>query len=281
MIGSNAGGLVVADGGIINATNLKVNTKEKAALSSGLGSGTIIAYGGIYTSSGSPGVPAIYSTANISVSGANINATDSEAIIVDGEGSVSINNCIVTGNMKGAYNSSNSANIHNVMLYQKTELETKKGTSSFSMSGGSLTSKNGDMFYVTNTSGVIKLTNVGLNLADNTKLLVVAGNNASSSWGKEGSNGGNCTLSTTNQSLTGDITVDSVSSLDINLKEGSFFKGSVNADQKAATDITVTLDSTSRWTLTQDSYITDFNGKLYDINYNGYTLYINGVAKKQ
>ena len=38
------------------------------------------------------------------------------------------------------------------------------------------------------------------------------------------------------------------------------------------------MDSNSTWTLTADSYITSFDGNTSNINLNGYTLYINGVA---
>ena len=40
----------------------------------------------------------------------------------------------------------------------------------------------------------------------------------------------------------------------------------------------MTLDDTSTWTLTDDSYITEFNGNAENIISNGYTLYVNGTA---
>lgn len=42
--------------------------------------------------------------------------------------------------------------------------------------------------------------------------------------------------------------------------------------------VAVTLDSTSTWTLTGDSYVTEFNGDAANVISNGYTLYIKGVA---
>ncbi len=42
--------------------------------------------------------------------------------------------------------------------------------------------------------------------------------------------------------------------------------------------MSVTLDSSSTWTLTSDSYITEFNGNAANIISNGYTLYVNGAA---
>ena len=42
--------------------------------------------------------------------------------------------------------------------------------------------------------------------------------------------------------------------------------------------VSVTLDGTSTWTLTGDSYVTAFNGDASCVISNGYTLYVNGVA---
>jgi hypothetical protein len=40
----------------------------------------------------------------------------------------------------------------------------------------------------------------------------------------------------------------------------------------------VTLDGTSTWALTGDTYITSFTGDAANVVSNGYTLYVNGVA---
>ena len=42
--------------------------------------------------------------------------------------------------------------------------------------------------------------------------------------------------------------------------------------------VSVTLDDSSTWTLTCDSYITEFNGNAANVITNGYTLYVNGTA---
>lgn len=40
--------------------------------------------------------------------------------------------------------------------------------------------------------------------------------------------------------------------------------------------VKVTLDDTSTWTLTADSYVTSFAGDLTNVTANGYHLYVNG-----
>ena len=47
-----------------------------------------------------------------------------------------------------------------IMIYQSMSGDADSGTSTFTMNGGSLTSKNGHVFHVTNTSAVINLSDV-------------------------------------------------------------------------------------------------------------------------
>lgn len=274
--GGNAGGIEVAGGGIMNATNLTVNSTVKAAIRSDRGGGTMVVDGGTYTTSGSTGAPAVYSTADITVKNTTLTANTSEAVVIEGLNSVNLNNCIVSGNMTGSAGS--NENIHNVMLYQSMSGDAQVGNSSFIMTGGSLTSNSGDMFYVTNTTSSIQLSGVSLTPATNTYLLLVSGNDSSRGWGTAGSNGGKCTFTASNQQLDGNIKVDNISTLDLTIKDGSIFTGSINADGTNASAMKVTLDTTSTWSLTGDSYVTEFNGSMSNVQLNGHTLYVNGVA---
>ncbi|MBC3797324.1 beta strand repeat-containing protein [Acetobacterium tundrae] len=273
--GGNSGGIEVAGGGILNATNLTVKSTVKAAIRSDRGGGTMVVDGGTYSTSGSSGAPAVYSTADITVSNAALTANTSEAIVVEGFNSVALNNCTVAGNMSGTYGSSGE-NIHNVMLYQSMSGDAATGNSTFTMNGGSLTANNGDMFYVTNTTANIQLSGVTLTPAANTYLLLVAGNDASNGWGTAGSNGGNCTFTAAQQALAGDIKADAISTLDLTIKDASAFTGAINSDGTAAAALKVTLDATSTWSLTADSYVTAFNGSMSNVQLNGHSLYVNG-----
>ena len=42
--------------------------------------------------------------------------------------------------------------------------------------------------------------------------------------------------------------------------------------------VSVSIDKSSTWTLTADTYITSFDGDVANIVSNGYTLYVNGTA---
>ena len=116
--GGNAGGIEVAGGGSMYASNLTVNSTVKAAIRSDRGGGTLVVDGGTYTTAGSSGAPAIYSTADISVSNATLTAHNAEAVVVEGFNSLTLNDCDVSGNMDGTYGDANGENGNNVMLYQ-------------------------------------------------------------------------------------------------------------------------------------------------------------------
>jgi hypothetical protein len=277
--GGNAGGIEVAGGGTMYATDLTVNATVKAAIRSDRGGGTMVVDGGTYATSGSAGAPAIYSTADIKVSNATLTADDSEALVIEGLNSITLVDCDVTGNMGGTYSKTDTANnVHNVMLYQSMSGDAQEGTSSFSMTGGTLVSKNGDMFYITNTSSVITLSGVDLTLASGTYLLNVAGNTSERGWGTAGANGGTCEFNLTGQTLSGDVLVDAISELTMSIADSSSYTGAINSDGTEAAALSVTLDSTSTWTLTGDSYVTEFNGDMSNVVTNGHTLYVNGEA---
>ncbi len=278
--GGNAGGIEVAGGGNLFATDLTVDATVKAAIRSDRGGGTLVVEGGTYATSGSSGAPAIYSTADITVGNATLTADDSEAVVVEGFNSVTITDSDVTGNMTGTYGDGGE-NIHNVMLYQSMSGDAETGPSSFTMTGGSLVSLNGDMFYVTNTDCVISIDDVELTLADGTNLLVVAGNDGSRGWGTAGANGGIAEVDLSRQTATGDIVVDDISQLTMSIADGSTYIGAINTDGTTAGLLSVTLDDSSAWTLTADSYITEFDGNIDDIDLNGFTLYVDGTAVAQ
>ncbi len=273
----NSGGIQTTGGGTTYAGNLDIETQgnSSAAIRSDRGGGTVVVDGGSYVTNGT-GSPAIYSTADITVKNSTLTANNSEAIVIEGKNSVTLQNSDIVGNMTGTNRGDSNENIQNIMLYQSMSGDADVGTSSFSATGGSITAKAGDMFYVTNTSSVIKLTDVQLTRANDT-LLKVEGNSSSRGWGKSGQNGGNVTFTADSQQLTGNITVDTISTLNLNLTNGSGFEGTLNIVDNAAGGTTVadnavvTVDEGCTWTLTGDCTVTSLtnNGT---INFNGHTI---------
>ena len=88
------------------------------------------------------------------------------------------------------------------------------------------------------------------------------------------------TLNMTSQTATGDIYIDSISTLDMALSSSSSYEGTINGDNTAKS-IKLTLDKSSKIKLTGDCYITSLDNAdstNSNIDFNGYTLYVNGKA---
>lgn len=269
----NSGGIQTTGGGVMNAEDLDIETSgnSSAAIRSDRGGGTVTVNGGTYTTNGT-GSPAIYSTADITVSDAVLTANNSEGVVVEGKNSVKLENCTVSGKMQGTYND-DSENIHCIMIYQSMSGDADVGEAYFEANGGEITSLAGDMFYVTNTSCEINISDVKFNMADGV-FLRAAGNTSSRGWGKQGGNGADVKMTLTEQSVSGDIAVDDISTLDLTLSS-SDITGAVNSDNSGG-NIVLTLDENSSITLTGDSYVTGFNGDISRINAGNYHFYVNG-----
>ena len=181
---------------------------SSAAIRSDRGGGTVNVNGGSYTSNGYNS-PAVYSTAAITVQNAELTANNSEALVIEGKNSIALTNCTVSGNMSSTKGSSSSENVHTVMIYQSMSGDADAGTSEFSMTGGSLTGKNGNLFYITNTHCILTLSGVTLkngstftgtiNIADNAEGGTAVSDNAVVTIGS------GCTWT-----LTGDCTITSL-----------------------------------------------------------------------
>lgn len=278
--GNGSGGIMTTGGGITKAYNLTVTTsgQSSAAIRTDRGGGVVTVDGGTYTSNGL-GSPAIYSTADITVDNATLVSNLSEGVCIEGLNSITLNNCDMTADNTKC--NGNATFYDTIMIYQSMSGDADSGTSSFTMNGGSLTSKNGHVFHVTNTSAVITLSGVTINNEDAENVLISV---CDDGW-SGGSN--KAVLNATGQTLKGAVLVGDNSSLTLKLSGGSVFEGYVSGEitnakgdtvSTEAGEVSVTLDSDSTWTLTGDSYITEFNGDASNVISNGYTLYVNGVA---
>ncbi len=269
--GNCSGGLMTTGGGTMNAENLTITTSgnSSAAIRSDRGGGTVTVTGGDYTTSGK-GSPVIYSTADITVNDAVMTSTASQGVVVEGKNSVTLNNVNLTAD-NNTKNSDKSSYYQAVMIYQSMSGDAAQGKSSFTMNGGTLSNKNGDVFFVNNTATDINLSNASItNNGDGIFLRAAA-----AGWGSEGSNGGQVTLNAANQIINGDMIVDSVSNLNLYLKSGSAFTGAINSDGQAG-EVYVEIEDGSTWTLTGDSYITSLTCGTGAIKLNGHKLYVNG-----
>ena len=274
--GNNAGGIMTTGGGTMYATNLTINTAgtSSAAIRTDRGGGTVNVDGGTYTTTGQ-GSPAIYSTADITVKNSKLISKASEGVVIEGKNSVTIENCELTDDNTKL--NGQSTTYKNIFLYQSMSGDAADGTAEFTAKNSTITTNKGDTLYVTNTTASIKLENNTIVNNDNTGNFLRV---QKDSWGNSGSNGGNVTLTLIRQKATGNIVIDSISVLSMNMEEESYFEGTINGTNEAK-KIDLVLDSSSKIKLTGDSYVTsltDSDTTYSNIDFNGYKLYVNGIA---
>ena len=250
--------------GTVNGKNLTITTEgaHSATLATDRGEGTITAEAAKLTTSGE-GSPVIYSTGNIMVNNVNGIANNSEIGVVEGKNSITLTNSNVTGYKDNGF-----------MLYQSFSGDAENGIARLKAENNTLTTHaTGAFLYVNNTTAEVDLSNNAISMP-NTSTLVKAA--ADSRWGKTGENGGHLTLRTSNQELSGNIMADSISTIALDMTNGSSLVGAVNTDNTAK-EVTVKLSKDSNWILTGDSYVKSLNNEDTtgsNIHSNGYKLVV-------
>ena len=287
-----SGGIHVAGGGTLYAWDNTVETDggSSAAIRSDRGGGTMVIDGGSYTSNGS-GSPAVYCTADISVNDAKLTATNSEGICIEGKNSLRLYDCDLTSSQ--TENEQND-NIWNLIVYQSMSGDAEEGEGTLIVDGGSITAKEGGIFYTTNTQSVITVSDVEINYPKETDyFLRCTGNSNQRGWGSTGSNGADCTFTADDQQMQGDIIYDSISDLDFYMVNGSKLTGAFIDDESCAGDggdgtCNVVIDKKSTWIVTADSAVTslstegkivDSEGKTVTIKGTDGTVYVKGDSK--
>ena len=262
--GDSSRGLDATYKGTVNGKNLTITTEgaHSATLATDRGEGTITAEAAKLTTSGT-GSPVIYSTGNITANNVNGVANKSEIGVVEGKNSITLTNSNVTGYHDNGF-----------MLYQSFSGDAESGIARLKAENNTLTTHGtGAFIYVNNTTAEADLTGNTI-LMPNTTTLVKAA--ADSRWGKSGENGGHLTLRASNQELSGNIVADSISTVALDITNGSSLVGAVNTENTAK-EITMKLSKDSTWTLTGDSYVKsltneDTTGE--NIHLNGYKLVV-------
>lgn len=250
--------------GTVNGKNLTITTEgaHSATLATDRGEGTITVEAAKLTTSGA-GSPIIYSTGNITANNINGVANNSEIGVVEGKNSITLTNSNVTGYKDNGF-----------MLYQSFSGDAESGIARLKAENNTLTTHGtGAFIYVNNTTAEVDLSNNAISMPNTTTLVKAA---TDSRWGKDGENGGHLTLRASNQELSGNIVADSISTIAIDMANGSSLVGAINTDNTAK-EITVKLSKDSSWTLTGDSYVKtltneDTTGE--NIHLNGYKLVV-------
>lgn len=277
---SNSRGLDATYGGTVIGNLMAISTAGDhcAALATDRGGGNISLTNSTLFTAGS-GSPLLYSTGNVQVDNVTGTATGSQIAGMEGLNTILIKNSKLSSEVTKATASDPVAN--GIIIYQSTsgDAEAATGeTAEFEAEDSTLSSdiEEGSMFYLTNTSANVVLKNTTLDFdSEAANLLTIAGNDANN-WGTPGQNGADVTFTGLKQELKGDIDVDTISSLDFYLLDGSSYTGATtisentNATESNGSPITMNVSDDSTWTVTKDSTVSNLNvedgGKIVDAN---------------
>lgn len=277
---SSSRGLDATYGGYIEAENVEITTQggSCATLATDRGEGTVTVKNSKLETNGS-GSPIIYSTGNISIENTEGTANGSQIVVIEGKNTATVTNSTLTASGTGNRGETDQAGI---MIYQSMSGDAGEGTGTFTATNSNLSIqanskyyKTAPMFFITNTDAIINLKNCQLTYGSNTLI----SNKGTTEWGTTGTNGGNLTLNAENQTLKGNIEIDNISTLKMNLTN-SQYTGTINGEQTAK-QIDIKIDSNTKIKLTGNSYVTSLEDEdtIYsNIDFNGYTLYVNGTA---
>jgi hypothetical protein len=254
--GDSARGVDATYGGTVDIQNSTISTTGAhcAALATDRYENndppTIIAYNVIGTTAGD-GSPGIYCTGTFTVELCDLTATGSEAAAIEGLNSITLIDSDIEGQKKWG-----------VIIYQSTSGDSTAGNGTFDMTGGSLTnSTTGPLFMVCNTEATIALEDVDITTDGDVLIRATdassGDDNINNDWG---SAGGDITFTATDQALEGTISINNLSSLEMTLSGASTLSGDVDDDDSNDGEVNITLEDTSTWTATGDSYVDALNG---------------------
>lgn len=294
----NSRGLDATYSGTIVADSVTISTDGDhcAALATDRGGGSVSVTNSEFSTAGS-GSPLIYSTGDIEIDGVTGTSTGSQIAGMEGLNTILIYNSDLTSTLTTSTGSDPIAD--GVIIYQSTSGDAEAATgdaATFQAVSSKLTSAiaSGAMFYVTNTTANVLLKDTEVNFDSSAAKLFVISGNDSNNWGSAGSNGGTVVFTALGETLSGDIEVDTISSLDMYLLDGTVYSGAAEIVQNEAgnttedSGISVSVDSSSKWVVTSDTTVTnlyledgsslvDENGNTVSVTAGGETV-VSGTS---
>lgn len=287
----NSRGLDATYGGTVIADSMDISTEGDhcASVATDRGGGSISVTNSTFATAGS-GSPLLYSTGDIEVSEVEGTTTGSQLAGMEGLNTILINNSTLTSTITGTTGSDPVAN--GVIIYQSTsgDAEATTGdTATFQAADSKLTSAiaSGSMFYLTNTSADIVLSNTTLDFDSDAASLLLAAGNDSNNWGSAGNNGATVKFTCIDEDVAGDIVADTISSVDAYLTDGTTWTGASSIQQNSAGStssdpVSISVDGTSTWVVTEDSTVSNLTvadgGAVVDEAGNTVTIVADGAT---
>ncbi len=190
-------GLHTTYGGNIKASDTKIVTQgvSCASLANDRGGGNIEAIS-MELETNSNGSPLVYSTDSITVSSSTGSANGAQMVVVEGGSSATLNDCEFScsgnGNRTGTSDSNSSTHTIDaggIFIYQSFSGDSSEGVDYFNATNCTfnVTTSSVPMFYLTNITAVITLSNNTFSQSSSSDYLLMA--EATNQWGNAGSNG--------------------------------------------------------------------------------------------
>lgn len=208
--------------------------------------------------------PVLYSTGRVTITASTMSADCSAGVVVDGNGQVTITNTSI--DLEHTYAAAKNIDHPAILIGSSIS-----GDAVFSMTGGRIATDKGDIFSVTGTKAAITLSDVKIyNQDSSANLLKAASGNSTTST---------VTFTASGQSMTGNITANTGSTVSATLSGNSVLAGSVNKGNPDG-NVSLTLQSANSeapaWYLTANSYVTSLtnNGTIVA---GSHKLYVNGI----
>ena len=158
--------------------------------------------------------------------------------------------CVDSGALELIGNDLKSGGLCGFMIYG-ADSKAPRSTGSLILTGNRLTVSEGPLLFITNADGVITLSGNKITCKNDEMISVKA-----DEWGTKGSNQGYAVITMEKQTLNGDVYVDSVSSLKLNLKKGARLNGRITGDDSPQRDVHLSLNKGAKWNFKGDCYIT-------------------------
>lgn len=200
-------GLHTTYGGNIKASDTKIVTQgvSCASLANDRGGGNIEA-SSMELETNSNGSPLVYSTDSITVSSSTGSANGAQMVVVEGGSSATLNDCEFScsgnGNRTGTSDSNSSTHTIDaggIFIYQSFSGDSSEGVDYFNASNCTfnVTTSSVPMFYLTNITAVITLSNNTFSQSSSSDYLLMA--EATNQWGNTGSNGASVSVKLSDQ----------------------------------------------------------------------------------
>lgn len=252
-------GLQAAGGAAMQARNVTVITAGDSSAVVRAENGSLMIDGGTYTSGGYDS-PVIHAAGTVSVRNAELTANNSRAVFLQGSGSLSLENCDLSGNMNTDSMQAQDP-VSTVMISGRYSPVGEEG--SFCMEGGNLFSRSGDVFYVEDTDCDISLERVNIEKTEDGVLLRVVANREEP--------GSSVVLTASRQTLSGNLLAEGNAALQLELQQASRWCGAVEQTGSEQGTVAVHISRGCTWSLTGDSTVTSLENE-GTIEYNGFSI---------